>query len=681
MAESNSRNLTILICLGLALAVFAVFSQVLKCDFVNYDDPSYIINNQHVQHGITLESLKWAFTTGYSSNWHPLTWVSHMIDFQIYGLKPWGHHLTNLLFHGANSVLLFLLLRLMTGRLWPSAFVAALFALHPLRVESVAWVSERKDVLSTFFWILTVGAYVRYVQTPGQRTKWFLLSLVAFALALMSKPMVVTLPFILLLIDVWPLKRIAVTQLEIANLKRPLLEKLPFLALALGSSLVTFFVQQHGGAVSSLSSLTIAQRIENMFVAYVRYIGKTFWPADLTILYPHPVDWPWSLIIVSIIILVAITVLVIRQLRVRPYLAVGWFWFLGMLIPVIGLVQVGVQSMADRYSYVPMVGVLIAVTWAAIELIPSRAALTSVAVMAIGACCVITPIQVGYWQNSGTLYRRAVAVTDKNYVAYNNLGYYLFCNGESAQAMDFYRKAVEIEPSYEDAHKNLGFCLAEMGKNEEAIEEYKKVLAINRNLTEVHNHLGNALSNIGQNDAAVHEYEIVIQQQPTHADAHNNLGIALAMKGQLDEAIVHFQLAVRYKTNYASAHSNLGNAYAVEGGNLLAQGKAAEAQMKFNEAIAEYKECMRLGPNDPQAYYNLGNVLTQNEKLDEAIQQYRKAIQIKPENPEAHLSLGLALARQGKRSEAEAEYLIALKQKPNYPEAANQLQMLRASAN
>ncbi|MGZ4986890.1 MAG: tetratricopeptide repeat protein, partial [Limisphaerales bacterium] len=504
MAQSKSTNFTILICLGLVLAVFGVFWPVLNSDFVNYDDLGYITNNQNIHHGLNAESLKWALTTGHSSNWHPLTWISHMLDIQIYGLKPMGHHLTNLLFHAANSVLMFLLLRRMTGAMWPSAFVAALFALHPLRVESVAWVSERKDVLSTFFWILTVGAYVRYVQTPAQRTKSFAISLVFFALALMSKPMVVTLPFILLLLDVWPLKRIDVSQFSFRNLRRPILEKLPYIALALISSVVTFIVQQHGGAVSSLSSLTVAQRIENMFVAYVRYVGKTFWPTNLSILYPHPGQWPWWLIIMSVAILAALTALVIRQSRSRPYLAVGWFWFLGMLIPVIGLVQVGIQSMADRYSYLPIVGLFIMVTWAAMEFVRVRAALTTLAVIALGACCVLTPIQAGYWKNSETLFLHAVAVTDDNYLAYNNLGFYLSNKGEPQRAMQFYKKAIEIKPTYEDAHNNLGYCLAGMGKNEEAIEEYKKALGINRHLTEAHNNLGNALSNIGQIDTAMH---------------------------------------------------------------------------------------------------------------------------------------------------------------------------------
>ncbi len=326
MAQPKSKTLTILICLGLALAVFGVFSPALNCDFTNYDDPDYVTENEQLQHGITVNSLKWAFTTSHSSNWHPLTWITHMLDVQIYGLNPTGHHFTNLLLHAASSVLMFLLLRRMTGALWASAFVAALFGLHPLRVESVAWIAERKDVLSTFFWILTATAYVRYVQTPAQRTKWFALALVFFALALMSKPMVVTLPFVLLLLDIWPLKRINSSNISLTALKPLLLEKLPFIALALISSVVTLCVQRT--AASSLSGLSLGHRLENTFVAYVRYIGKTLWPARLSVAYPYPDQWPLWQILTSIVVLVAITAIAIRYFvrdRIWPPVGSG-FW-------------------------------------------------------------------------------------------------------------------------------------------------------------------------------------------------------------------------------------------------------------------------------------------------------------------------------------------------------------------
>ena len=638
MAQSKNKLATILICLGLAITVFAVFSPVLQCDFTNYDDPDYITENPYVQRGVTAETVKWAFSSGHASLWMPLTWISHMLDIQMYGLDPMGHHFTSLIIHTANCVLMFLLVRRMTGALWASAFVAAMFGLHPLRVESVAWACERKDVLSTFFWILTATAYVRYVQAPGQRIRWLALSLIFFAAALMSKPMVVTLPFLLLLLDIWPLKRINLSKISFPTLKPILLEKLPFVALTLTSSIITLLVGR--GAITSADALTFSQRVENAFVAYVRYIGKLLWPAKLAVFYPHPNQWPWWQVIASILVLLAMTAIAIRQLRVRPYLAVGWFWFLGMLIPVIGLVQAGTQSMADRFSYVPSVGLFIVITWATAEFVRNRPAVITAALTALAACCLLTSIQVSYWKNSETLFTHAIAVTQNNNVAYNNLGLYLSDNDQTEQAIALYRKAIEIEPNSCDAYSNLG----------------------------------NALVNTGELDAAIHEHQTALSIDPDNSVVHNNYGIALARKGQLDEAIEQFRLAVRY---HISAHGNLGNAYAAQANSLLAQGNTAAAQQKFDEAIAEFNQV--LTPYDSQGHNNLGNVLAQGGKPDEAIQEFRKAIEIKPENPEAHFALGFVLARQGKSAEAEAEYLLAIKQKPNYPEASQQLQALHSS--
>lgn len=642
MPSSKAKKHGVLICVGLFLAVFAVFSPALKCDFINLDDPAYITENPHVQQGITAESLKWAFTTGHASLWIPLTWISHMLDIQFYGLNPMGHHFTSILIHAVNSVLLFLLLRRMTGALWASAFIAAMFGLHPLRVESVAWACERKDVLSTFFWLLTVGAYVRYVQTPVRRAKWFAFALLFFAFALMSKPMVVTLPFVLLLIDLWPLKRINISKITVGNLKPLLLEKLPFIALALGSSIVTIMVGRD--AVSSFNSLTFAQRIENALVAYVRYIGKMFWPTKLAAFYPYPDQWFWWQIIASIASLITITAIVIRQLRLRPYMAVGWFWFVGALLPVIGIVQAGAQSMADRFTYVPTLGLLILVTWTAIEFVRNRTVLTIGAISAICACCVVTPIQAGYWKNSETLFTHAIAVTDKNYVAYNSLGVYLSNIDQTDEAIASYKKSVEIDPTYDQAHNNLGV----------------------------------ALSHTGDIGAAIHEYQIVLRHDPSNSDAYNNYGIALAMEGQLDAAIENFHAALRYNPDSASAHGDLANVYAAQANNLFAQGNADAAEAKFDAAISEYNNSLQLVPEDSQTHKNLGNVFAQRGKMDEAIREFRKSIEIRPENPEAHFALGFVLARQGKSTEAEAEYLLALKQKPNYPEATQQLSALHS---
>jgi tetratricopeptide (TPR) repeat protein len=672
------------LCWLLALATLAVFLPVARQGFVNYDDSDYVSENPHVQSGLKWENIIWAFKTGHASNWHPVTWLSHMLDCQLFGQKAGPQHLISVGFHIANTLLLFVLLRRMTGALWRSALVAALFALHPLHVESVAWISERKDVLSAFFFLLTLWAYVRYVECRRQKaegsntehatrhtphaTAFYLLSLFLFALGLMSKPMLVTLPFVLLLLDCWPLQRFHIEnqQSKIKNLLPLLLEKLPFFALAALSSLITFIVQRKGGAVST--SLSLGVRIANALVSYIRYIGKLFWPKNLSVLYPYPGHWPAWQVIVSAVLLLAVSGAVILAARKRPWLAVGWLWFCGTLVPVIGLVQVGIQSMADRYTYVPSIGLFIMLAWGLDELVPVRpwrsSALAIGTASLLAACAFLTERQIRFWRDSEALFRHAVRVTRDNYLAYNNLGFYLSGQGRSAEAMENYRLSLKINPAYEDALNNLGYALAGQKKYSEAIPLYEAALRIRPNHAEVHNNLGNALSETGKIDDAINHYLIVLRQKPDHADAHNNLGIALAMKGKLDEAIAHFHEAIRCKPSYASAHSNLGNALAV--------------QHKLDEAIREYRESLRLKPDDAQAHNNLGNALAEQGKVEDAIGHYREALRLNADNPEAHFNLALALIRQGKREEAAAHLTEALRLKSDYAEARTQLNSLMA---
>ena len=707
----------------LALATLGVYWLAALNGFVNYDDGDYVTSNPQVQNGLTWPGISWALTTSHASNWHPLTWLSHMLDWQIFGDRASGHHVTSILLHLANTVLLFLVLRRITGAHWRSAFVAGLFALHPLHVESVAWVSERKDVLSTFFLLLTLWAYASYAggEEPGQkgegrrmkdeaqpttsgrkpyyRSKPYWLALVFFGLGLMSKPMLVTAPFLLLLLDYWPLARFALrvdaTKLAFGDGSKPgprskrvhnapqpslptsdrgaarsadflglLGEKAPFFVLSLISSVITYVVQQKGGAVSA--SLTLGQRMGNAMVSYMRYIIKMLWPVDLSVLYPHPGDWPLWEVAAAGALLLGVSLVAMLLVRRRPYLAVGWFWFLGGLLPVIGLVQVGIQSMADRYTYVPMIGLWIAAVWGLCDRFASSLnrdrcfALGATAVLLV--CAGLTARQIRFWRNSETLFSRAVAVTSKNYLAYNNLGFYLAGKGRVDEALENYRKAIEINPAYEDALNNIGYTLAGKKQPAEAIPYYEAALRIRPKHVEVHNNLGNALSDLGQIPAAIEQYNFVLQEQPDHADAHNNLGIALAMQGKLDEAIPHFQAALRFKPKYASAHSNLGNAYA--------------AQHKFDLAISEYRESLRLNPADPQAHNNLGNVLAEQNRLGEAIEQYGEALRLNTNNPEAQFNLGMALARQGKGDEASAHYREALRLKPDYAAARQQLDSL-----
>ena len=696
----------------LGIATFIIFLPAIHHEFVNYDDPDYVTSNRHVLEGPTLENLEWAFTSGHASNWHPLTWISHMFDAQLFGEQPAGHHFSSVLIHAVNAALLFWVLGRMTGSVWRSWMVAALFALHPLRVESVAWVSERKDVLSTFFFLLTLFAYATYAKgrqkaEPGQLAiesqkrvpalskreatplkgagakrkpvenhsepigggsglGWYLLALVMFSLGLMSKPMLVTVPFLLLLLDYWPLNRL---RLETGKgfLQQVLLltlEKVPLLVLSLLSSAVTFLVQKEGGVVST--ALPLDARLGNAVISYVRYLGKFAWPDDLSVLYPHPGYWPLWQVIGAVLTVVAISVAVIWQMRKAPYLFTGWFWFVGMMIPVVGVVQVGIQSMADRYAYTTMIGVGLALVWGLGDLVANREGLRRFALAFGGALllayCALTVRQVGYWKNSEVLFRHAVKVTRNNYLAYNNLGFYLSNRGQIEEALVNYRKSLEINPNYEDALNNMGHGLASQKKFAEAIPYYQAALRVRPNHVEVHNNYGNALSEVGRMDEAIQHYEFVLKQKPDHADAHNNLGIALAMKGQLEAAIGHFREAIRIKPKYASAHSNLGNAYAVQG--------------KRAEAIQEYQESLRLNPSDAQAHNNLGNALAEQGDVTGAVGHYEQALKLNAINPEAHCNLGLTLIRLGRKGEASVHLREALRLQPNYPLARSQLELL-----
>jgi protein O-mannosyl-transferase len=685
------------ICLLLALGTLAVFLPIAWHGYVNYDDSDYVTANPHVQSGLKWENVLWALKSGHASNWHPLTWISHMLDIQLFGERPGAQHLVSLAFHIANTLLLFLLLRRMTGALWRSAMVVALFALHPLHVESVAWVSERKDVLSGFFFLLTLVAYVRYAECGRPSSErgsqlqetttaphvsrftfhvsrlshlpppvFYILSLLLFALGLMSKPMLVTLPCVLLLLDYWPLQRIGpkTQDSRLKTLIPLLLEKLPFFALALASCVVTFIVQRKGGAVST--SISFGSRLANALISYVRYIGKMLWPGGLSILYPHPGHWPVWQVAAAAALLLVICAVVFLLARRRPYLAIGWLWFCGTLVPVIGLVQVGIQSMADRYTYLPLIGLFIMLVWGIAEWMPDRpwrpGLLAVGSVLALGACTLLTAGQIRFWRDSETLFGHAVKVTRDNYLAYNNLGFYLNGLGRTTEAMENYRQALKINPAYEDALNNLGYALAGQKKCLEAIPFYEAALRVRPNHVEVHNNLGNALSEIGKIDEAMKHYSIALQQNPEHADAQNNFGIALAMQGKFDEAIPHFHAAIRANPKYASAHSNLGNAFAV--------------QHKLEEAIREYQAALRLKPEDAQAHNNLGNALAEQGKTEEAITHYRTALRLNADNPEAHFNLGIALLREGNRDEAATHFTEALRLKPDYAEARKQLEAL-----
>ncbi len=465
-----------LICILLPAIALIAFWRVTQCDFISYDDPTYITENIHIRHGITIAAIRWAFTTVYASNWHPLTWMSHMLDIQLFGLKPHGHHFTNLLFHIANTLLLFFVFNRMTKAAWQSAFVAALFAVHPVHVESVAWVAERKDVLSTFFWMLTMAGYVHYVEDP--RLKNYLAVLLFFVLGLMAKPMLVTLPFVLLLLDYWPLRRF-----ELKFNPRLLLEKIPLFALAVLSCIVTYIAQNRGGAVVSLEQFPLDVRVENAIVSYIAYIGKTIWPNNLALFYPHPESLPLWQVVGAAVSFAAVTFVAIWKAKKAPYLAFGWFWFAGTLLPVIGIVQVGAQAMADRYTYVPLIGLFVAASWGIADLsqkwrlrqtvlIASSALILSFLVIA--ACR-----QVGYWNNSIELYDHALNVTGNNDIILNNRGVAYGKLGNIEESISDYDSAIKINPRYAEAYNNRGIAYGKLGNHRQAISDYNRAIEIN----------------------------------------------------------------------------------------------------------------------------------------------------------------------------------------------------------
>jgi protein O-mannosyl-transferase len=662
----TARIISVVLC----LITWLLFAPACHNDFVNYDDNDYVTANPEVKAGLSWTGVKWALKATAASNWHPLTWCSHMLDVSLFGLDPHGHHATSVFLQGLSAALAFIALRRLTGALWTSAFCAALFAWHPLRVESVAWVAERKDVLSGFFWFAALWAYARYVeQRRVHRVALgsYGLALAMFALGLMAKPMVITLPCVLLLLDYWPLRR---WQNAAGGSRETLVclwDKIPFFALSAGSAVVTFIVQKESGAVSM--TLGVGDRLGNALVALARYLGKFFWPDHLAVLYPHPGHWPGKAVVLAAGLALVISGFACAQWRRRPWIIVGWLWFVGTLVPVIGLVQVGVQSMADRYTYLPIVGLQLALLWTAEPWLRTqvvRRAAGTVAIAILLACSVLTWRQFAVWRDSLTLFDRAIAVTSKNYMAYNNRGHFRMEHGDVTGAIADYRHALAINPAAPEANNNLGHALAETGHSAEAIPFYRKALQVRPDQLDFHTNLGNALSDIGQLDEAMEHYDFVLQRAPGHLNALNGAAVTLAMKGRLPEAVARFETILRLDPKNATAEGNLGN---VE--DLLG---------RIDAALAHYERALALKPADARTFYNLGNVLSKLGRYAEAARNYEQAVQFAPINPDAHASLGLTWARLGRREDAIRELQIALQQQPNHPQARAWLDQVLAAA-
>jgi len=594
----------------LGLATLAIYWPVTSHDFVNYDDDIYVVENLHVQAGLSWDSVKWALLNPVNCNWHPVTVLSYMLDCQIFGLNPWGYHLTNVLLHAFNVALVFVWLQWLTGATWRSAAVAALFGWHPVHVESVAWVAERKDVLSAGFGLLALIAYGRYARSqignrkPEITSYW--LAFLFLALGLMSKPMLVTWPFVMLLLDYWPLGRFS--DFTISRCRRLLVEKIPFFALAAAMSIVTLVVQKQGGAMTNTESLSIGIRSGNALVSYCRYLGKMFWPTDLTVLYPHPGHWPEGKVLLAGGLLVGLTALFWR-LRRHTFLLMGWLWYVGTLVPVIGLVQVGNQSLADRYTYIPSLGVLLLVVWGAYELARNRryllVALSVMSLAAVILCLAITRQQLGYWRNSETLFRHTLAVTENNSLAHDNLGSYLIHKDRLDEAMSHVQEALRLTPDYANAHRNLGLIFDKKG----------------------------------QLDAAISQYREALRCDPNDALAHNNLGYTLYEKGQLAEAISQCQESLRLKPDAALTRMNLGNA-------LFRNGQ-------LEEAVSQYQEVLRLTPDDADAHRNIGLIFDQKNNPDAAINEFREALRLKPDFTAARTDLDQALLKKARADAAD----------------------------
>ena len=637
-----------LVAAALLVATIAVYAPVAHFDYVDLDDDVYVTANRRVQAGLTWDGIVWAFTTGHAGFWHPFTWLSHMLDCQLFGLDAGGHHLTNLVLHAANTLLLLGALHTLTGAVWRSAFVAAVFALHPLHVESVAWVAERKDVLSTAAWLAALWAYASYARRPGRRR--LVLVEVAFSIGLLAKAMIVTLPFVLLLLDWWPLDR--------ARTTRPgalVAEKVPLFVLAAVGSVVAFVAAARWGAVVSLTHEPIRRRLATVLVAYVRYLGKAVWPTHLAIFYPMPVAWPAANVVAAALLLFAITACALVVGRRYPYVLVGWLWFVGTLVPVIGVIQAGNQAMADRFTYVALIGPTIVAVWGVEELLRRSPAVARAAawggLFVVAVLGVASRKQLGYWRDSTALFTHALAVTTDNWLAHNNLGYVLLRQGRTEEATAHFRAALAIKPGYMDAVNNLGDVLIRSDRAEDAIAHFSAALALHPDDPVTHYNLGNALAKRGDVDAAAREFAAAVRLRPDYPAAHYNLGVAFAARGNSDEAMAEFTRALENDPHQPDAHNALGNL-------LLQRGRVGDA-------VAHLSEAVRFDRSDATKHYNLGVALVAEERTDEAIAEFAEAVRLKPDLAEAHGNLAVLYAKQGRTAEAAAEYASAVRLKPD----------------
>jgi tetratricopeptide (TPR) repeat protein len=663
--QKRERTLALL----LAAAVAAVYARTAGFGYV-FDDELYIVRNPGLALGPTWAGVRWAFTSFYHANWHPLTWLAHLADRALFGAGAGPAHLVNAALHALCAALLLRLLHRLTGALWPSAFAAALFALHPLRVESVAWVTERKDPLSAIFLILAVGAYLRYCRRPGPARYGAVVAL--FALGLMSKPSVVTLPFALLLLDFWPLGRWRPWTLPGAGAPAPGLarlaaEKLPLLALSAGAAALTYAAQSRAGAINPVREFPLADRAGNAVISVAAYLGQTFWPRGLAVYYPLPESLPGVAAALAALLVAGLTAAALLAARTRPWLLAGWLWFLGTLVPVLGLVQVGSQAHADRFTYLPSMLLLVALAFeargvAAQRRVPTRltAAAAAMALVLLGAA---TLRQLGHWRDSEALYTHALAVTGANTLAEFNLGAALDAAGRTEEAVARYRAVLAADPHHLDALLNLALVLDARGQRAEARDLELRALADHPSSARAHLNYGSLLSDEGRRTEAMAHFEQALALEPSFAKAQMNIANELGRAGRYDEAAARYREALRLEPRSAEIHYNFGSFLAAHGARA--------------EAITEYQEALRLDPLLARAHMNLANALDDSGRTAEALEHYREALRLEPGNAEAHYNHAVALENAGRSAEAAAEYRETLRLAPGHPRARARLERLR----
>jgi tetratricopeptide (TPR) repeat protein len=695
--------------MGLVAAVLVVYAPALNLGFTNFDDPNYVLENPHVRAGLTWSGAIWALTATHAGNWHPVTWLSHMIDVELHGLSAGGHHAASVLIHLFNTLLLFVLLSRMTGAALRSAIVAGLFAVHPLHVESVAWVAERKDVLSTLFAMLTLWAYLRYVET-GSRSRYGLV-LLFFVLGLATKPMLVTLPLVLLLLDVWPLARVAPAHEKERNglwhvTKTPafralILEKVPLFVCALASSMVTYLVQQSAGAVRAFDTIPVGRRLANAVVAYASYMRQMIWPVDLAPLYPYSAGEPVWRVAFGVVLLIGLTALAARAGTRYKYAAVGWFWYVGTLVPVIGLVQVGSQPMADRYTYLPLVGLFIVLVWGlpdVLQRLPVRPYLIAAAATgAIVASVVLSRRQVAIWEDSITLWQHTLRVTLNNYRAHHGLAEALVAVGKSDEALSHYQAALRINPDSVEAHTGIGAALGSAGRLDEAITHYRHALRVSPDDAPAHANLGAALAEQRKFAEAEAHLRAALETAPDLALAHGNLGVALARQGRTSEAIEHFAKVVDMRPTDGAARRHLGSALALEGRtddaivqfetalgldpadarSRIGLGETLESAGRLEGAALEYEKAAQLNPSLAEARSNLGNSLARLGRVDEALVHLQEAVRLRPDDSASRYDLAVVLWRKGLVAEARQQLEAVVRQDPAHEAARRMLIDLR----